>query len=74
MPNPVCRTRMYFVVMPRCERVYNKKSTTISLNVGTIIRQRLRERSFICNRIVFDAVTPSVYTTPIGTVAGTGSI
>ena len=63
---------MYFV-MSRYERVYNKKSTTISLNVGSI-RQRLRERSFICNRIAFDAVTPSVYTTPIGTVAGTGSI
>ena len=38
------------------------------------MRQRLHERGFICNRIVFDAVTPSVYTTPIETVAETGSI
>ena len=38
------------------------------------LKQRLHERSFICNRIVFDAVTPSVYTTPIETIAETGSI
>ena len=38
------------------------------------LMQRLHERGFICNRIVFDAVTPSVYTTPIETVAETGSI
>lgn len=37
-------------------------------------KQRLHERCFIWNRIVFDAVTPSVYTTPIETVAETGSI
>ena len=37
------------------------------------LRQRLHERCFkFCNRIVFDAVTPSVYTTPIETVAETG--
>ena len=38
------------------------------------LRQRLHESGFICNRIVFDAVTPSVYTTPIETVAETVSI
>ena len=38
------------------------------------VRQRLHEGGFICNRIVSDAVTPSVYTTPIETVAETGSI
>ena len=38
------------------------------------LRQRLHERGFICNRIVFDAVMPSVYTTPTETVAETGSI
>ena len=38
------------------------------------LRQRLHERGFICNHIVFDAVTPSVYTTPIETVAETGSV
>ena len=38
------------------------------------LKQRLHERCFIWNRIVFDAVTPSVYTTPIETVAETGSI
>jgi len=37
-------------------------------------KQRLHERCFIWNRIVFDAVTPSVYTAPIETVAETGSI
>ena len=30
-------------------------------------RQRLHERSFICNYIAFDAVTPSVYTMPVET-------
>ena len=34
-------------------------------------RLRLHERGFICNRIVFYAVTPSVYATPIETVAKT---
>ena len=42
----------------------------VSIRLG----QRLHERGFICNRIVFDAVTPSVYTTPIETVAESGLI
>ena len=44
------------------------------LSLGSLIRQRLHERGFICNRIVFDAVMPSVYTTPTETVAESGSI
>ena len=36
-------------------------------------RQRLHKRGFICNRIVFNAATPSVYTTPIETVGETES-
>ena len=39
-----------------------------------ILRQRLPERGFICNRIDFDAVARSVYTTPIETVIETSSI
>ena len=38
------------------------------------VRQRLHEHGFIWDRFVFDAVTPSVYTTPIETVAETVSI
>ena len=38
-----------------------------------ILRHRLHGRGFICNRIGFDAVTPSVYTAPSETVAETGS-
>ena len=38
------------------------------------LRQRLHERGLICNRIAFDAVTPSVYTTPVETITETGSI
>ena len=38
------------------------------------LRHRLQEPGFICNRIVFDAVTPSVYTTPIETFGETGLI
>ena len=30
-----------------------------------VLRQRLHERGFICKRIVFDAVTPSVYDTDL---------
>ena len=42
--------------------------------VKTRLGKRLHESGFICNRIVFDAVTPSVYTTPIETVGETGWI
>ena len=38
------------------------------------LRHRLHERSFICNRIDFAAVTPSVYKTPIETVIENVSI
>ena len=38
------------------------------------LRQRSHERGFICNRIVFVAVTPSVYATLIETFAETLSI
>ena len=38
----------------------------------TILRQRLYERGFICKQIVFDAVTPPVYTTLIKTVGKQG--
>ena len=37
-------------------------------------RQRLHERGFICNRIVFDVATRFVYTKPIETIGETGSI
>ena len=37
------------------------------------LRQRLHERGFICNRIDFDAFTPSVYTTPTETVIETAT-
>ena len=37
-------------------------------------RQRLHGLGFIRNRIVFDAVTPSVYTTPIKTIGETGRL
>ena len=36
--------------------------------------QRAHKRGFISNRIVFGAVTPSVYATAIETVGETGSI
>ena len=44
------------------------------LYIFVTLRQRLHERDFISNRIVFDAVTPSVYTTPIETAAEIRSI
>ena len=50
------------------------RSDLALLLLSSILKQRLHERCFIWNRIVFDAVTPSVYTTPIETVAETGSI
>lgn len=37
-------------------------------------RQRSRERGFICNNIVVDAVAPTVYTTPTETIGESGSI
>ena len=37
-------------------------------------RQRFHERGFIFNRIVVDAVAPSVYTTPTQTIGETGSV
>ena len=37
------------------------------------LRPRLHGRGFICKRIAFDAVTPSVYTAPIKTVTETES-
>ena len=41
---------------------------------GVTLRHRSQEPGFICNRIVFDAVTPSVYTTRIETFGETGLI
>ena len=38
------------------------------------LRQHLHEHRFICNRIIFDAVTPSVYTKPIKNIGQTVSI
>ena len=50
------------------------ESRSFVITLENQLRQRLHERGFICDRIVFDAVTPSVYTTPIETVAEIGSI
>ena len=50
------------------------ESRSFVITLENQLRQRLHERGFTCNRIVFDAVTPSVYTTPIETVAEIGSI
>ena len=45
-----------------CENLCDQTSFRDSL------RQLLHERGVICNRIVFYAATPSIYTTPIETV------
>ena len=42
-------------------------------SVGMSLRHCLQGRSFICNRIGFDAVSPFVYTAPVEFVIRTGS-
>ena len=56
-------------------RITNRKGRRTQLKLGLhSLRQRWHERGFICNRIVVDAVAPSVYTTPTETIGETGSI
>ena len=52
---------------------YENTSYHEGIEILCTVRRRLHERGFIWNRIVFDAATPSVYTTPIETIAETGS-
>ena len=51
--------------------IYNLcfRLSILYMSTVTAYGQRLHERGFICNRIVFDAVMPSVYTTAIEAVA-----
>ena len=50
-----------------CLKILIHKSTAWT----SLLRQRLHERGFICNRIVFDVDTSSVYTASIESVAET---
>ena len=49
-----------------------KRSFTVNLHDQTSFRDSLRQRLHERGFVVFDAVTPSVYTTPIDTVGETG--
>ena len=74
MRNLVQNTTEILTLCIRRQNVCSVVLTGIRRSRDVSLGQRLRERGFICNRIVFDAVAPSVYTTPIETVAETVSI